>query len=61
MPPNTINVARSSRWGNPFAIGKAGPVGAIATDQGSQSSCLRRCCSFTTSAMLQDIHLILNP
>lgn len=32
MPPNTIYVGRGSRWGNPFPIGKEGPLGRIAPD-----------------------------
>jgi len=24
LPPNTVNVARPSRWGNPFIVGKHG-------------------------------------
>jgi len=26
MPPNTVKVDRSTRWGNPFAAGKCGPL-----------------------------------
>jgi hypothetical protein len=32
LPPNTINVARPSRWGNPFPVGKEGPLGRVAPD-----------------------------
>lgn len=26
MPPNTVKVDRSTKWGNPFAVGKSGGV-----------------------------------
>lgn len=29
MPSNTVNVARPSKWGNPWAIGKVGPDGEM--------------------------------
>ena len=32
MPPNTVNVARPGKWGNPFPIGRAGPMMRIAPD-----------------------------
>lgn len=32
MPPDTVKVDRSTRWGNPFPIGREGPFGRIATD-----------------------------
>jgi len=35
LPPNTVNVARPGRWGNPWPVGKPGPDGDIfATAQG---------------------------
>lgn len=32
MPPNTVKVDRTTRWGNPFKIGEVGPLGRIAPD-----------------------------
>jgi hypothetical protein len=32
MPPNTIKVDRTTRWGNPFPIGAEGPLGRTALD-----------------------------
>lgn len=32
MPENTVKVDRSTRWGNPFAIGQEGPLGRTAVD-----------------------------
>ncbi len=32
MPENTVKVDRSTRWGNPFPIGSAGPFERIAPD-----------------------------
>ena len=32
MPPNTIKVDRSTRWGNPWAVGRFGPWGRTAFD-----------------------------
>lgn len=32
MPPNTVKVDRSTRWGNPWAIGTEGPLGRMAPD-----------------------------
>jgi hypothetical protein len=26
MPPNTVKVDRSTRWGNPFVVGKHGTL-----------------------------------
>lgn len=33
LPAEAVNVARPGRWGNPFPIGKEGPLGRIAPDQ----------------------------
>jgi hypothetical protein len=33
IPPGTVNVARPSKWGNPYAIGKPGPYGGTAPDR----------------------------
>lgn len=30
MPPDTVNVARPGRWGNPFPVDKPGPQGIVA-------------------------------
>jgi Domain of unknown function (DUF4326) len=32
MPPNTVKVDRSTRWGNPFPVGEEGPFERIAPD-----------------------------
>lgn len=32
MPPNTVKVDRSTVWGNPWPIGKSGPLGRTAPD-----------------------------
>jgi len=32
MPENTVKVDRSTRWGNPFPIGAAGPLDRVAPD-----------------------------
>lgn len=32
-PPNTIVVARPGKWGNPFPVGKPGPMGRHAIDR----------------------------
>lgn len=32
MPPNAVYVGRPTKWGNPWAIGKVGPLGKIAPD-----------------------------
>jgi uncharacterized protein DUF4326 len=32
MPPNTVSVDRNTRWGNPWPIGKFGPLDRIAPD-----------------------------
>lgn len=32
MPPNTVKVDRSTRWGNPWAVGRFGPWGRTAFD-----------------------------
>lgn len=32
MPENTLKVDRTTRWGNPFPIGKEGPLGRVAPD-----------------------------
>jgi uncharacterized protein DUF4326 len=32
MPPNTVKVDRSTPWGNPWPIGKCGPLGRTAFD-----------------------------
>lgn len=32
MAENTVKVTRPSKWGNPFPVGKAGPLGRIAPD-----------------------------
>jgi hypothetical protein len=29
MPPSTVYVGRPTRWGNPFPVGKYGPVAAV--------------------------------
>lgn len=33
MPPNTVKVDRTTKWGNPFAVGKPGPGGFVAQDR----------------------------
>lgn len=33
MPENTVKVDRSTKWGNPFPIGEAGPLGRVAPDR----------------------------
>lgn len=33
MPENTISVARPGKWGNPFPVGKPGPMGREAIDR----------------------------
>lgn len=33
MPENTVKVDRSTKWGNPFAVGEEGPLGRNAMDQ----------------------------
>jgi hypothetical protein len=33
MPPNTVTVARPGRFGNPFGVGKEGPMGRVAPDR----------------------------
>ena len=33
MPPNTVKVDRSTKWGNPFVIGKRNPCGTITKDR----------------------------
>lgn len=35
MPPNTVKVDRSTRWGNPWAVGNVGPWGRTAADASS--------------------------
>lgn len=32
MPDNTVNCARPGKWGNPFHVGKEGPLGRTAVD-----------------------------
>lgn len=32
MPPNTVKVDRSTRWGNPWPVGDEGPLGRTAPD-----------------------------
>lgn len=32
MPPNTVKVDRSTKWGNPWPVGKEGPLGRTAPD-----------------------------
>ncbi len=32
LPPNTVVVARPSKWGNPFRIGQKNPYGTITKD-----------------------------
>ncbi len=32
LPPNTVCVTRGTKWGNPFPIGKEGPLGRTAPD-----------------------------
>lgn len=32
MPPNTVKVDRSTKWGNPFRVGKKNPYGTITVD-----------------------------
>lgn len=32
MPPNTVSVCRPGKWGNPFPVGKPGPMGRTAID-----------------------------
>ncbi len=32
MPPNTVKVDRSTRWGNPWPVGAEGPDGRVAPD-----------------------------
>jgi hypothetical protein len=49
MPPNTIKVDRSTRWGNPFVIGKIGPMNRMVIDAESACGHFR--------AMLQDDQL----
>jgi hypothetical protein len=33
MPPNTVKVDRTTRWGNPFPVGAEGPMGRQANDK----------------------------
>lgn len=33
LPDNTVNVARPGKWGNPFPVGKRGPLGREAVDR----------------------------
>jgi Domain of unknown function (DUF4326) len=33
MPPNTVKVDRTTIFGNPYAVGKAGPAGLTATSK----------------------------
>ena len=33
LPPNSVTVSRAGRFGNPFPVGKPGPMGRIAPDQ----------------------------
>lgn len=32
MPPNTVKVDRSTKWGNPWPVGAWGPLGRMAPD-----------------------------
>lgn len=32
MPENTVKVSRPGKWGNPFPVGKEGPLGRVAID-----------------------------
>jgi hypothetical protein len=32
MPANTVKVDRTTRWGNPWPVGKEGPLGRTAPD-----------------------------
>ena len=32
MPENTVSVTRPHKWGNPFAVGKDGPLGRTPLD-----------------------------
>lgn len=33
LPPNSVSVSRPGKWGNPFPVGKEGPLGRVAPDQ----------------------------
>lgn len=33
MPPNTVKVDRSTKWGNPFPVDGEGPLGRVASDK----------------------------
>jgi hypothetical protein len=33
LPPGTVTVARPGRFGNPFAVGKLGPMDRLASDR----------------------------
>lgn len=50
MPPNTVNVARPNRYGNPFPIGQEGPLGRTAPDAQGAVGFFR--------AMLRDAELL---
>lgn len=32
MPPDTLKVDRTTRWGNPFRVGETGPLGRLVPD-----------------------------
>lgn len=32
MPPDTLKVDRTTRWGNPWKVGEPGPLGRTASD-----------------------------
>lgn len=33
MPPNTVKVDRTTKWGNPFRIGERNPYGTVTKDR----------------------------
>lgn len=44
MPPNTVKVDRSTKWGNPFPIGKEGPFERVAPDAEGAAGFFRDMC-----------------
>ena len=40
MPPNTVKVDRSTKWGNPFTIAECREAGYVGTDEAIAARCV---------------------
>jgi hypothetical protein len=61
MPPNTIKVARPSRWGNPYSLDTARKLMPNATDAERRRRCVRAFSIYVTGMETAELNAYLAP